>query len=112
MEHLLQKSKCSIFHNIFKYMIFQRRQKALLWGKGLRVCNRKIIFLFPNQNICFGYSKERSQRDVSFEHQKHMLILWVRKYLQFYAEFLCLSKPVNTCISVLTVVRKFSVYSL
>ena len=25
MEHLLQKSKCSIFQNIFKYMIFQRR---------------------------------------------------------------------------------------
>ena len=35
MEHLLQKSKCSIFHNIFKYMLFQRRQKALLWSKGL-----------------------------------------------------------------------------
>ena len=34
MEHLLQKSKCSIFHNIFKY-IFQRHQKALLWSKGL-----------------------------------------------------------------------------
>ena len=33
MEHLLQKSKCFIFHNIFKYMIFQRCQKALLWGK-------------------------------------------------------------------------------
>ena len=33
MEHLLQKSKCSIFHNIFKYMIFQR---ALLWSKGLK----------------------------------------------------------------------------
>ena len=31
MEHLLQKSKCSIFQNIFKYMIFQ---KALLWSKG------------------------------------------------------------------------------
>ena len=29
MEHLLQKSKCSIFHNIFKCMIFQR--------KGLRM---------------------------------------------------------------------------
>ena len=25
MEHLLQRCKCSIFHNIFKYMIFQRR---------------------------------------------------------------------------------------
>ena len=23
-----------IFHNIFKYMIFQRRQKALLWSRG------------------------------------------------------------------------------
>ena len=28
-------SKCSIFHNILKYMIFQRHQKALLWSKGL-----------------------------------------------------------------------------
>ena len=36
MEHLLRKSKCSIFHNIFKYMIFERRQKALLWSKGLK----------------------------------------------------------------------------
>ena len=33
MEHLLQKSKCSIFHNIFIHMIFQRCQKALLWSK-------------------------------------------------------------------------------
>ena len=32
MEHLLQKSNCSIFH-IFKN-IFQRHQKALLWSKG------------------------------------------------------------------------------
>ena len=30
------KSKCSIFHSIFKDMTFQMRQKALLWGKGLR----------------------------------------------------------------------------
>ena len=27
--------QCSIFHNIFKYMIFQRRQKVLLRSKGL-----------------------------------------------------------------------------
>ena len=32
MEHLLQKSKCTIFHNIFKYMIVQ---KALLLSKGI-----------------------------------------------------------------------------
>ena len=34
MEHLLQKSKCSIFHNNFKCMIFQMPQKALLWSRG------------------------------------------------------------------------------
>ena len=32
MKHLLQKSKCSIFHNIFKNIF----QKGLLWSKGLR----------------------------------------------------------------------------
>ena len=37
MEHLLFWSKSSIFHNIFKYIIFQRRQKALLWSKGLNL---------------------------------------------------------------------------
>ena len=29
------KEQCSIFHIIFKYMIFQRHQKALLWSKRL-----------------------------------------------------------------------------
>ena len=32
MDHLLFWSKWSIFFNIFKYMIFQRRQKVLLWS--------------------------------------------------------------------------------
>ena len=35
MVHLLQRSKRSIFHDIFKNVVFQRRQKALLWSKGL-----------------------------------------------------------------------------
>ena len=35
----------------------------------------KIIFLFFNQNICCGYSKEPSQLDGSFEHTKHMFKL-------------------------------------
>ena len=37
------------------------------------VGNKNIVFLFPNQNICCGYSIEPSQRDGSFEHPKHML---------------------------------------
>ena len=35
MEHLIQKSKCSILHNIFKYMVSQRRQKELFRSKAL-----------------------------------------------------------------------------
>ena len=41
--------------------------------------NRKIIFLFLNQSICCGYSKEPSQWDGSFEHPKHMLKIMDKK---------------------------------
>ena len=34
------------------------------------------------------------KRDGSFEYPKHMLKIQVRKYLQFYADNFCLSKPV------------------
>ena len=39
----------------------------------------KIIFVFLNQNICCGYSKEASQRDASFEYPKHLLKLMSKK---------------------------------
>ena len=42
-----------MFHNIFKYMIFQRRQKALLWSKGL--CRFKGVIplkMVKVQNLC------------------------------------------------------------
>ena len=35
-ENIMEKSSiCSVFHNILKYMVFQRHQKVLLWSKGL-----------------------------------------------------------------------------
>ena len=43
--------------------------------------NRKVIFLFFNQNICCGYSKEPSHWDGSFEHPKHMLKVMGKKIL-------------------------------
>ena len=33
----------------------------LLSGLQIIVCIEKLFFLFLNQNICFGYSKEPSQ---------------------------------------------------
>ena len=44
-----------------------------IFETSVRVHTRKIIFLFLNQNICFGCSKEPSRWDGSFEHPKHML---------------------------------------
>ena len=41
----------------------------------------KAIFLFLNQNICCGYSKEPSQRDGSFEHPKDMFRLMDKKIM-------------------------------
>ena len=38
-----------------------------------------LIFLFINQNICCGYSKEPSQCDNSFENPQHMLKLIGKK---------------------------------
>ena len=47
-------------------------QKLPLTGLYSRVRTKNIIFLFLNQNMCYGYSKEPSQWDGSFEHAKHV----------------------------------------
>ena len=66
MEHLLKKSKCSIFHNfiIFNYMIFQRRQKALLWSKGFV----KILMIRCSKVIIKSYSKLMALLMIEFDH--------------------------------------------
>ena len=38
-------------------------------------CATEFFFLFLNQNIYCGYSKELSQWGSSFEHPKHMLTI-------------------------------------
>ena len=49
----------------------------LLTGPQIRERNRKLVFLFLNQNIhaCCGYSKEPSRWVGSFEHPEHMFKL-------------------------------------
>ena len=43
--------------------------------------NWKLLFLFLNQNICCGYSKEPPQLDGSFEHTKHTFRLLGKKII-------------------------------
>ena len=50
-------------------------------GPQIRVGNGKLFFLFLNQNICYGYSKEPSHWDGSFEHPKHMFKLMDKKII-------------------------------
>ena len=54
----------------------------------------KLFFLFLNQNICCGYSKEPSQLDGSFEHPKYMLRLVAKKIFTILPSNFLLSKPV------------------
>ena len=43
-------------------LVLETFQELILFsGPSTRVCNKKLIFLFLNQNISFGYSKELSK---------------------------------------------------
>ena len=65
-----------------------------------RVCNQNLIFLFLNQKICCGWSKELSQWDGSFEHIKHMFKFMGKEYSQFSAEYFYLSRPMGLLFGV------------
>ena len=45
----------------------------------LKLSVQQFFFLFLNQNICCGYSKEPSQWEGSFEHQKHLFEMMGKK---------------------------------
>ena len=58
--------------------------------------NWKLFFLFLNQNICCGYSKEPSQWEGSFEYPKHMLKLMGKKIIKILrSQILCLKILLN-----------------
>ena len=50
-------------------------------GPQISECNGKLFFLFLNQNIYCGYSKEPSHGDGSLEHPKHMFKLIGKKII-------------------------------
>ena len=76
-------------------------------GLQIRVCNRKLLFLFFNQNICCWYSKEPSRWDGSFEHPKQVFKLVDNKIIAIlsskillywpYVNYITSMKIVNPC---------------
>ena len=74
MEHLLQKNKCSISHNIFKYVIFQRRQKALLWTRSKGLMTRRNFldyYLYTLANYITRYILDCNLLKFSQHHSSH-----------------------------------------
>ena len=62
-------------------------------GSQIKVRNWKLFFLFLNQNICCGYSKEPSRWDGSFEHPKHMFKLMDKKIIAILSKLFLLNWP-------------------
>ena len=66
-------------------------------GLQIRVRNWKFLFLFLNQNICCGYSKELSRWDGSFsEHPKHMFKHVDKKMIAILSSKILLNLGVHT----------------
>ena len=58
--HMLSYLDCWSIEDLARvHRMLQNRWEPLP-VTGLRVCNENLIFLFLNQNICCGYSKEPS----------------------------------------------------
>ena len=74
MEHLLQKSKCSIFKNIFKYMIFQEVK--------MRYCGVKQILMLLIM-ILLELSKKESS--ILTNIKKHLA--WIFLLYSIHATF-------------------------
>ena len=74
MEHLPHKSQFFIFHNIFKYMIFQRRQKALLWSNY--VTKSSVIHMFATETLL-----NSSPQDQSVQFELHVTAILAESWI-------------------------------
>ena len=73
--------------------IENRRIKSIIPGPQIRVRNWKLFFLFLNQNICCGYSKEPSPWDGSFGPPKHMFKPMAKKKIAILRKLFLLNWP-------------------
>ena len=84
---------------IYNCMLNFFLSKPVYTGLQIRVRTRKLFFLFLNQNICCGYSKEPSQWDGSFEHPKHMLEIIGKKIFAILRwNFCCVFTGMLVCV--------------
>ena len=80
-RHMFPNLSSPIFLDYNEYNTYDTNISNDKPGLQIYVRNWKLFFLFLNQNICCGYSKEPSQWEDSFEHPKHMVILLGKKII-------------------------------
>ena len=73
-----------------------RSQLVLVYRAFKKGTYSKFVFICHKQNICCGYSKRTVTLRLFFRASKtYDKNWWVRKYLQFYDQNVCLSKPMS-----------------
>ena len=61
-SYAVQAKVCGVLQTKTCFRVYFRRKKAnIQWALDNKSAFLIIVFLFLNQNICFGYSKELSQ---------------------------------------------------
>ena len=101
MENLLQKRKCSIFHNNFKYMIFQRRQKSFIWSKGWSE------FLLLCVTLCFSLLMYLSYGAIGWSGWGIFWLYSLRYEQKVRYSIISLGHP-SICLSVCASVSQFN----
>ena len=90
---------CSSFPTTFDWYRNKYMADIQIFGiTGLQIRVHNIFFfLFLNQNICCGYSKEPSHWDGSIEHPKHMFKLMDKKIIAILRLQVLLNWPYDEC---------------
>ena len=80
-------------------------------GQGI-MRTRKLFSYFSTKTYVVGTQKNRFNETVLLSTQNIFLKLWVRKYLQFYTENVCLFKPMFHTDTFLVVTFPFPLWLL
>ena len=92
------------FH-LGRFIVGYTVRNLVLWQRVSRAVKRDFQmyirrYTSPNENFEYGYPHSNAILTFSLKKDSENVLccskLWVRKNLQFYADFLCLSKPMHT----------------
>ena len=70
------------------------------------------FLIFQTKHMLWVLKKNRLNETVLLSNKNICLKVWVRKYLQFYAEHFCLSKPMDPLLKAVRIIISWLYYSI